>query len=180
MSEVAEGLKRTGQPKPYQAHVQRGGRRVHLGSFAIAEEAALRVARSPEAQAAGAERTAAAEQAAAAAPLTSEGARLSSGSVRKSGTAVKMKRSPVKKKRASTKMPRVRVSASFLEFAERRTNQLWEEAEGTGVTGTEVLRHCCAHTRPPLDVALHHTHTTSRLWQISSQVCREFAARSLG
>ena len=142
MSEVAEGLKRTGQPKPYQAHVQRGGRRVHLGSFAIAEEAALRVARSPEAQAAGAERTAAAEQAAAAAPLTSEGARLSSGSVRKSGTAVKMKRSPVKKKRASTKMPRVRVSASFLEFAERRTNQLWEEAEGTGVTSAEVLRPC--------------------------------------
>ena len=177
MSE-AEGLKRAGQPKPYQAHVQRGGRRVHLGSFAIAEEAALRVARSPEAQAAGAERTAAAEQAAAAAPLTSEGARLSSGSVRKSGTgtAVKMKRSPVKKKRASTKMPRVHVSASFLEFVERRTNQLWEEVEGTGVTSAEVLRPC---TRPPLDVA-SHTHTTSRLWQISGQVCREFAARSLG
>ena len=107
--------------------------------------------------------------------------RLSSGSVRKSGTAVKMKRSPVKKKMASTKVPRVRVSASFLEFAERRTNELWEEAEGTGVTGTEVLRtRPHVHTRPPLDVALHHTHTTSRLWQISSQVCREFAARSLG
>ena len=60
MSEVAEGLKRTGQPKPYQAHVQRGGRRVHLGSFATAEEAALCVARSPEGQAA-ARRAASAE-----------------------------------------------------------------------------------------------------------------------
>ena len=62
-------LAKAGQPKPYQAHVQRGGMRVHLGSFATAEEAALCVARSPEGQAIAAER------AAAAAPLTSEEAR---------------------------------------------------------------------------------------------------------
>ena len=53
-------LAKAGQPKPYQAHVQRGGRRVHLGSFATAEEAALCVARSPEGQAA-ARRAASAE-----------------------------------------------------------------------------------------------------------------------
>ena len=41
-----------GQPKPYLARVWRGGKRVHLGSFATAEEAALCVARSPEGQAA--------------------------------------------------------------------------------------------------------------------------------
>ena len=40
-----------GQPKPYQARVQRGGTQVHLGSFSTAEEAALCVARSPEGQA---------------------------------------------------------------------------------------------------------------------------------
>jgi len=57
------------QPKPYQAQVWRGGKNVHLGMFATAEEAALRVARSPEG------RAAAAERAAAAAPLTSEEAR---------------------------------------------------------------------------------------------------------
>ena len=56
-------LAKAGQPKPYQAHVQRGGRRVHLDSFATAEEAALCVARSPEGQEA-------AQRAAAAAPLT--------------------------------------------------------------------------------------------------------------
>jgi hypothetical protein len=58
-----------GQAKPYQARVWRGGKLVHLGSFATAEEAALCVARSPEG------RTAAAERAAAAEPLTSEEAR---------------------------------------------------------------------------------------------------------
>ena len=59
-------LVKPGQPKPYQAHVWHGGKKVHLGSFATAEEAALCVARSPEGQAA-------AEQAAAApTPLTSE------------------------------------------------------------------------------------------------------------
>ena len=36
--------------KPYQAMVRRGGKQVSLGSFAIAEEAALCVARSPEGQ----------------------------------------------------------------------------------------------------------------------------------
>ena len=46
--------------KPYQVQVSRGGKQVHLGSFATAEEAALHVARSPEGQAA-AGRAAAAE-----------------------------------------------------------------------------------------------------------------------
>ena len=41
-----------GRPKPYQARVSRGGKQVHLGYFATAEEAALCVARSPEGQAA--------------------------------------------------------------------------------------------------------------------------------
>eukprot|EP00964_Phaeocystis_antarctica_P016466 scaffold9104_cov56-Phaeocystis_antarctica.AAC.2 len=54
-----------GQPKPYEAHVRRGGKTVHLASFATAEEAALCVARSPEGQAA-------AEKVAAASPLTSK------------------------------------------------------------------------------------------------------------
>eukprot|EP00964_Phaeocystis_antarctica_P037307 scaffold21307_cov66-Phaeocystis_antarctica.AAC.3 len=54
-----------GKPKPYQARVKRGGKDVHLGRFATAEEAALCVARSPEGQAA-------AQKAAAAPPLTSE------------------------------------------------------------------------------------------------------------
>ena len=58
-------LDQPGLPKPYKARVQRGGRTVHLGMFVTAEEAALCVARSPEGQAAAAER------AAAPAPLTS-------------------------------------------------------------------------------------------------------------
>lgn len=60
-------LNRPGQPKPYKAEVSRGGK-VHLGSFATAEEAALCIARLPEGRAA-------AERSAAAAPLTSEEAR---------------------------------------------------------------------------------------------------------
>ena len=56
------------QPKPYQARVQRGGKRLRLGHFATAEEAALCVARSPE-------RQAAAKKAAAAPSLTSVEAR---------------------------------------------------------------------------------------------------------
>ena len=60
---------RPGKPKPYQARVWRGGKHVHLGHFATAEKAAHCVARTPEGQAAAAER------AAAAAPLTSEEAR---------------------------------------------------------------------------------------------------------
>ena len=62
-------LHKPGQPKPYQARVRRGGKPVNLGNFANAEEAALCVARSPEGQAAAAER------AAALPPLTSEEAR---------------------------------------------------------------------------------------------------------
>ena len=61
-------LANPGQPKPYQAQVSRGGKMVHLGHFATAEEAALCVARSPEGQAA-------AKRPAAAPPLTSEEAR---------------------------------------------------------------------------------------------------------
>eukprot|EP00964_Phaeocystis_antarctica_P143224 scaffold108732_cov60-Phaeocystis_antarctica.AAC.1 len=49
--------------KPYEASAWRGGKDVHLGSFVTAEEAALCVARSPEAQEA-------AKKAAAAPPLT--------------------------------------------------------------------------------------------------------------
>ena len=54
-----------GKPKPFEARVWRGGKDIHLGRFATAEEAALCVARSPEGQYA-------AERAAAAPPLTSE------------------------------------------------------------------------------------------------------------
>ena len=36
---------KTGYPKPYEAQVRRGGKKVSLGSFATAEEAALCVAR---------------------------------------------------------------------------------------------------------------------------------------
>ena len=53
------------ETKPYQARVKNGDKKVHLGCFATAEEAALCVARSPEGQEA-------AERAAAAPPLTSE------------------------------------------------------------------------------------------------------------
>ena len=53
-------LCKRGKSKPYQARVRRGGKKVHLGSFATAEEAALAVAGSPEGQAA-AGRAAAAE-----------------------------------------------------------------------------------------------------------------------
>ena len=45
-------FKKPGQPNPYHAELRRGGKKVHLGYFATAEEAALCVARSPEGQAA--------------------------------------------------------------------------------------------------------------------------------
>ena len=51
-------LDKPGQPKPYLARVRRGGKEVHLGSFATAEEAALCIARSPEGRAAAAKRAA--------------------------------------------------------------------------------------------------------------------------
>ena len=77
---VAEGktsyfgvsLPNPGKPKPYHAHVKRGGKQVGLGSFATAEEAALCVARSPEGQAAAKKAAAAAPPAP---PLTSKEAR---------------------------------------------------------------------------------------------------------
>jgi hypothetical protein len=59
-------LDKPGQPRPYQAHVWRGGKKVPLSYFATAEEAALCVARSPEG------RAKATKRAAAAATLTSE------------------------------------------------------------------------------------------------------------
>eukprot|EP00964_Phaeocystis_antarctica_P067613 scaffold40918_cov70-Phaeocystis_antarctica.AAC.1 len=62
-------LSKPGKPKPYQAQVRCGGKKVHLGYFATAKEAALGIARSPEGQAVAVER------AAAAVPLTSEEAR---------------------------------------------------------------------------------------------------------
>ena len=43
-------LSNPGTPKPYEAQVRRGGKMVHLGAFATAEEAALAIARSPEEQ----------------------------------------------------------------------------------------------------------------------------------
>ena len=46
-------LTHPGYPKPYKAQVSRGGKSVHLGSFATAEEAALCIARSPEGRVAG-------------------------------------------------------------------------------------------------------------------------------
>ena len=60
-----------GKPKPFQARVRRGGKSTSLGTFATAEEAALCVARSPEAQVAVG-KAAADEKAAAAPPLTGE------------------------------------------------------------------------------------------------------------
>ena len=57
-------LAKPGQRKPYQAQVTGGGKKVGLGSFATAEEAALCVARSEgRQQAATATATAAAERA---------------------------------------------------------------------------------------------------------------------
>ena len=41
-------LHTSSKSKPYEARVKRGGKIVHLGYFATAEEAALCVARSPE------------------------------------------------------------------------------------------------------------------------------------
>ena len=61
-----------GRPKPYQARVRRGGKEVHLGSFATAEEAALCIARSPEGRAAAAEQAAAERAAPAPQPPASE------------------------------------------------------------------------------------------------------------
>ena len=58
-------LDKRNQSKPYEARVGRGGKKVHLGSFATAEKAALCVARTPEGQEA-------AKRAAVAPPLTSE------------------------------------------------------------------------------------------------------------
>ena len=48
-------LANPGYPKPYEAQVRRGGKQVHLGSFATAEEAALCIARSPAGGAGGGE-----------------------------------------------------------------------------------------------------------------------------
>ena len=47
---------RPGKPKPYEAQVWREGKTVSLGYFATAEEAALRVARSPDERQAAAAR----------------------------------------------------------------------------------------------------------------------------
>ena len=60
-------LSKPGRPKPYTARIKCGGKLVHLGSFATAEEAALCVARSPEGQAVAAKRAAAPPP-----PLTAE------------------------------------------------------------------------------------------------------------
>ena len=52
-------LNKPGYSKPYDVQVNRGGKKVYLGYFATAEDAALCVARSPEGRAAAAERAAA-------------------------------------------------------------------------------------------------------------------------
>ena len=67
-------LSKPGQPKPYQARVQRGGKTVHLGHFATAEKAALCVARTPEGRAAAARAPSAGSQGAP--PAVSSGAGL--------------------------------------------------------------------------------------------------------
>ena len=54
-------LAKPGQPMPYQAGVWRGGKKVSLGCFATAGEAALCVARSPEGWAKGSSGAAAAQ-----------------------------------------------------------------------------------------------------------------------
>merc|ERR1719491_464132 len=43
------GMNAGSKVRPYQASVRRDGKQVYLGSFATAEEAALHVARTPEA-----------------------------------------------------------------------------------------------------------------------------------
>ena len=63
---------RPDRPKPYVAEVRRGGKKVSLGYFATAEEAALCIARSPEGQAAAAEQAAAERAAPAPQPPASE------------------------------------------------------------------------------------------------------------
>jgi hypothetical protein len=68
-----------GKPKPYQARVRRGGKKVSLGNFATAEEAALCVARTPEGRAAA--RRAAAEEGQGALPAVPPGV-----SLKKEGT----------------------------------------------------------------------------------------------
>ena len=70
-----------GQSKPYQAQVRRGDKKVYLGSFATAEEAALCVARSPEGRKA-------AERAAASAEGQGRGPAMPSGAVPKQEGAV--------------------------------------------------------------------------------------------
>ena len=75
-----------GKPKPYQVQVKRGGKLVHLGCFATAEEAALCVARSPEGQAEATKR-------AAAPPLTAAAvARNAKLALQKRGSGVQRRR----------------------------------------------------------------------------------------
>ena len=72
---------RASPSKPYEAQVYRGGKHVYFGRFVTAEEAALCLARTPEGQAAAADR------AAAKAPLTSEEARVTSEEARQQAQA---------------------------------------------------------------------------------------------
>ena len=74
-------LVKPGKPKPYQARVSRGGKVVHLGCFATAEEAALCVARSPEGQEAA--------KRAAVAPLASEQEVQGAATATRSGAVLK-------------------------------------------------------------------------------------------
>ena len=65
-------LNKPNRPKPYEAKVRRGGKKVHLGSFATADEAAMYIAQTPEGQVA-AQKNAARRLPP---PLTNEAARL--------------------------------------------------------------------------------------------------------
>ena len=65
-------LNKPNRPKPYEAKVRRGGKKVHLGSFATADEAAMCIAQTPEGQVA-AQKNAARRLPP---PLTNEAARL--------------------------------------------------------------------------------------------------------
>ena len=73
-----------GQSKPYLARVRRGGKKVNLGMFATAEEAALCVARSPEGQAAA--------QRSGVAPLASEEGGQGAATAMLSGAVLSRKR----------------------------------------------------------------------------------------
>ena len=130
--------KKPGLSKPYEARVSRSGKRVSLGSFATAEEAALCVARTPEGQAAAVER------AAAATPLTSEEARQQA---LVEGLVLRVARSP-------DGQGQVGARSVCQEREEAELQQLLQEKEWLQVGREPALAsgrrqakacHCCSH-----------------------------------